>query len=169
MVNKGNHPLLWPYFRLVNYYNLPIYIYIYTHYIYGLCTPESVCFVHLLWGEQFQRLLGGRGECHSVPRREKSRWRVDESDSAGWEPACKIRGNYGGVYIYIYKYKYRYHYYKYKYKYTYKCMCIYIHIYRYVLVNIATEFQHFVIIGNLPYASWLVGMVVIIRCKCRLI
>jgi hypothetical protein len=26
---------------------------------------------------------------------------VDESDSAGWEPACKIRGNYGGVYIYI--------------------------------------------------------------------
>ena len=59
------------------------------------------------------------------------------------------------AYIYIYKYKYRYHYYKYKYKYTYKCMgiYIYIHIYRYVLVNIATEFQHFVIIGNLPYAS----------------
>ena len=29
MVNKGNHPLLWPYFRLVNYYDLPRYIYIY--------------------------------------------------------------------------------------------------------------------------------------------
>ena len=23
MVNKGNHPLSWPYFRFVNYYNLP--------------------------------------------------------------------------------------------------------------------------------------------------
>ena len=41
---------------------------------------------------------------------------VDESDSAGWEPACKIRGNYGGVYIiinihiwvYIYIYMYIY-------------------------------------------------------------
>ena len=28
MVSKGNHPK-WPYFRFVNYYNLPRYIYIY--------------------------------------------------------------------------------------------------------------------------------------------
>ena len=33
MVSKGNHPK-WPYFRFVNYYNLPIYIYILYSYIY---------------------------------------------------------------------------------------------------------------------------------------
>ena len=31
MVNKGNHPKMAELFRLVNYYNLPMYIYIYTH------------------------------------------------------------------------------------------------------------------------------------------
>ena len=31
MVSKGNHPQMAARFRLVNYYNLPRYIYIYIH------------------------------------------------------------------------------------------------------------------------------------------
>ena len=47
MVNKGIIPK-WPYFRLVNYYNLPRYIYIYI-YTPISCILTPACYEHVWW------------------------------------------------------------------------------------------------------------------------
>ena len=44
MVNKGNHPQMAARFRLVKYYNLPIYIYIYI-YIFTCYLHDKRCLV----------------------------------------------------------------------------------------------------------------------------